>query len=36
MSFAGYRCSRCGSEYSARESLYLCPGDEGCLDVVLD
>jgi threonine synthase len=36
MRFTGYRCSLCGSEYEATEQLYLCPKDQGCLDVVLD
>jgi threonine synthase len=36
MSFAGYRCSLCGAEYGPGEELYLCPRDEGCLEVVLD
>jgi threonine synthase len=36
MSFSGYRCSVCGSEYGESEELYLCPKDQGCLDVVLD
>jgi threonine synthase len=36
MRFAGYRCSLCGSEYPASEQLYLCPRDQGCLDIVLD
>jgi threonine synthase len=34
--FAGYRCSVCGSEYERSGELYLCPKDQGCLDVVLD
>ena len=36
MGFAGYRCSTCGSEYGQSEELYLCPRDQGCLDIVLD
>lgn len=36
MRFIGYRCSVCGSEYSGSEQLYLCPKDQGCLDIVLD
>jgi threonine synthase len=36
MRFSGYRCSVCGSEYGDSEELYLCPKDEGCLDIVLD
>ncbi|MBN1835817.1 MAG: threonine synthase [Spirochaetales bacterium] len=34
--FAGYRCSVCGSEHGPEEPLYLCPRDQGCLEVVLD
>jgi threonine synthase len=36
MRFAGYRCSACGAEYGPQESLYLCPRDGGCLEVVQD
>ena len=36
MRFSGYRCCLCGCEYEAPEQLYLCPKDQGCLDVVLD
>ncbi|UCF96121.1 MAG: pyridoxal-phosphate dependent enzyme [Spirochaetaceae bacterium] len=36
MRFSGYRCSVCGREYEESEELYLCPNDQGCLDVVLD
>ena len=36
MMFTGYRCSVCGSEYESSEQLYLCPKDQGCLDVILD
>jgi threonine synthase len=36
MRFSGYRCSVCGSEYGESEELYLCPKDQGCLDIVLD
>ena len=36
MKFTGYRCSVCGSEYGESEPLYLCPKDQGCLDIVLD
>lgn len=32
----GYKCSKCGEEYSLDEVTYLCPADEGVLDVVLD
>ncbi len=34
--FLGYRCSLCGTEYSASELIYTCPKDGGNLDVVLD
>jgi threonine synthase len=34
--FTGYRCSLCGSEYGAAREMYLCPRDQGCLDIVLD
>ncbi|MBN2552069.1 MAG: pyridoxal-phosphate dependent enzyme [Spirochaetales bacterium] len=34
--FCGYRCSLCGEQYAASQQLYLCPKDQGCLDVVLD
>ncbi len=36
MKFTGYRCSVCGSEYEGSGQLYLCPKDQGCLDVILD
>jgi threonine synthase len=36
MSFAGYRCCLCGSEYGPGEALYLCPKDGACLEVELD
>ncbi len=36
MRFLGYRCSLCGAEYGPGEIVYRCPGDGGCLDVVLD
>jgi threonine synthase len=36
MRFYGYRCSLCGGEYGESEELYLCPKDQGCLDIVLD
>jgi threonine synthase len=36
MKFSGYRCSLCGCEFEATEELYLCPKDQGCLDIVLD
>lgn len=32
----GYRCSVCGTEYSLDEVTYVCPQDEGVLDVVMD
>ena len=34
--FVGYRCSKCGKEYSPGEVTYLCPFDQGVLDVFLD
>src|SRR4030042_6439076 len=34
--FKGYHCSICGEEYSPNEVTYLCPKDQGNLDVVLD
>ncbi|HEX9596502.1 MAG TPA: threonine synthase [Anaerolineales bacterium] len=34
--FAGYRCSQCGHEYSPEDVTYLCPKDNGVLDVVLN
>jgi len=34
--FVGYRCSVCGQEYGPEEVTYLCPKDNGSLDVVLD
>jgi threonine synthase len=34
--FQGYRCSLCGAEYGPEGLRYLCPRDEGCLEVVLD
>jgi threonine synthase len=36
MSFLGYRCSICEAEYTASESIYVCPRDGGNLDVILD
>ena len=35
-SFAGYRCSICGSTYPPEDIFYTCPKDGGNLDVVLD
>jgi threonine synthase len=32
----GYRCSVCGEEYALGEVTYLCPQDQGVLDVVLN
>jgi threonine synthase len=32
----GYRCSVCGQEYALDEVTYLCPQDQGVLDVVLN
>jgi threonine synthase len=34
--FLGYRCSRCGVEYSPDAVTYTCPDDGGNLDVRLD
>ena len=34
--FVGYRCSLCGQEYGPEDATYLCPKDNGVLDVVLD
>ena len=34
--FIGYRCSLCGTEYLPDEVTYICPKDNGNLDVVLD
>ncbi len=34
--FLGYKCSVCGQEYKPDEVTYLCPKDNGVLDVVLD
>ena len=34
--FIGYRCSRCGLEYSPEAVTYTCPNDGGNLDVLLD
>ena len=34
--FVGYRCSLCGSEYAPKEAKYLCPKDNGVLDVLID
>ena len=34
--FLGYRCSRCGVEYSPDAVTYTCPDDGGNLDVLLD
>jgi len=36
MKFIGYRCSLCGKEYGAEEKIYVCPLDQGNLDVILD
>lgn len=36
MSFLGYRCSRCQTEYGLGEVTYTCPKDGGNLDVQLD
>jgi threonine synthase len=36
MKFIGYRCSLCGKEYGAEEKIYICPLDQGNLDVILD
>jgi threonine synthase len=32
----GYKCNKCGEEYHLDEVTYLCPSDEGVLDVILD
>ena len=32
----GYQCSLCGKEFSLDEVTYVCPDDQGVLDVVLD
>ncbi|GAP22866.1 threonine synthase [Leptolinea tardivitalis] len=34
--FLGYRCSLCGTEYTAEQLTYTCPKDGGNLDVILD
>ncbi len=34
--FKGYKCSVCGSEYGPDEVTYLCPKDNGVLDMVQD
>jgi threonine synthase len=34
--FLGFRCSLCGSEFPADAALYICPRDQGNLDVRLD
>jgi threonine synthase len=36
ISFLGFRCSLCQSEYSPDEVTYTCPKDGGNLDVILD
>jgi threonine synthase len=36
MKFQGYKCSICGTEYSGTRDIYVCPKDNGNLDVVLD
>jgi threonine synthase len=36
VSFLGYSCSLCGTQYSANEAIYICPRDGGNLDVTLD
>ena len=32
----GFKCSKCGQEYTLEEVTYLCPEDGGVLDVVLN
>ena len=32
----GYRCSLCGHEFGLDQATYLCPHDQGVLDVLLD
>ncbi|MEN8242607.1 MAG: threonine synthase [Chloroflexota bacterium] len=32
----GYRCSVCGHQFDLDEVTYLCPHDQGVLDVILD
>jgi threonine synthase len=32
----GYRCSSCGHDFNLDEVTYLCPHDQGVLDVILD
>ena len=34
--FAHYRCSVCGSEYQPGDVIYICPKDNGNLDVILN
>jgi threonine synthase len=34
--FIGYRCSRCGHEFSEQDISYTCPHDSANLDVLLD
>lgn len=34
--FVGYRCNLCGQEYGPEDVTYVCPKDNGVLDVVLD
>jgi threonine synthase len=34
--FVGFRCSKCGKEYGPEEVTYVCPADDGVLDVLLD
>ena len=34
--FLLYRCSLCGSEFDASEEIYVCPHDQGNLDIVYD
>jgi threonine synthase len=36
MKFIGYRCSKCGEQYSPAEVTYTCPEDGSNLDVRLD
>lgn len=34
--YKGYQCSICGKIYPPQDILYLCPDDDGVLDVLLD
>ena len=36
VSFIGYQCSVCGTNYSPNEAIYTCPKDGGNLDVQID